>query len=110
MNDLLDMPLICSRQGITVDYSKVFQEKMDSLRIVATFNLAYNASVLVREGVGCALTFDKLADTGPDSELCFRPLVPALEAKMYVIWKKYQIFSPAAEQLLAEMKKRFGLA
>ncbi len=110
VDDLLDVPLICSRQGITEDYPKVFQEKMDALRIVATFNLAYNAGVLVREGVGCALTFDKLADTGPDSELCFRPLVPALETKMYVIWKKYQVFSPAAERLLAEMKKRFGTA
>ncbi len=110
VDDLLDVPLICSRQGITEDYPKVFQEKMDSLRIVATFNLAYNAGVLVREGVGCALTFDKLADTGPDSELCFRPLVPALETRMYVIWKKYQIFSPAAERLLEEMKKRFGVA
>ena len=110
VDDLLDVPLICSRQGITEDYPKVFQEKMDALRIVATFNLAYNAGVLVREGVGCALTFDKLADTGPDSELCFRPLVPALETKMYVVWKKYQIFNPAAEQLLTEMKERFGPA
>ncbi len=110
VDDLLGVPLICSRQGLTEDYPKVFQEKMDALRIVATFNLAYNAGVLVREGVGCALTFDKLADTGPDSGLCFRPLVPALETKMYVIWKKYQMFTPAAERPLAEMKKRFGPA
>ncbi len=105
VDDLLDLPLICSRQGITEDYPKVFQEKMDSLRIVATFNLAYNASVLVREGVGYALTFDKLADTSPESELTFRPLMPPLETKMYMIWKKYQVFSPAAEMLLHEVKK-----
>jgi len=107
VDDLLDVPLICSRQGITEDYPKVFQEKMDSLRIVATFNLAYNASVLVREGVGCALTFDKLADTSAESELTFRPLEPALETRMYLIWKKYQVFSPAAEVLLKEMKQEF---
>ncbi len=108
VDDLLDRPLICSRQGITEDYPKVFQEKMDSLRIVATFNLAYNASVLVREGVGYALTFDKLADTSAESELTFRPLIPPLETKMYMIWKKYQVFSPAAEVLLEEMRERFG--
>jgi len=107
VDDLLELPLICSRQGITEDYPKVFQEKMDSLRIVATFNLAYNAGVLVREGVGCALTFDKLADTSAESELTFRPLTPALETRMYMIWKKYQVFSPAAEVLLEEMKGRF---
>jgi len=107
-DDLLDLPLICSRQGILQDYPKVFQEKMDSLRIVATFNLAYNASVLVREGVGYALTFDKLADTSPESDLTFRPLIPPLETRMYMIWKKYQVFSPAAEVLLEEMRERFG--
>jgi len=108
VDDLLELPLICSRQGITEDYPKVFQEKMDSLRIVATFNLAYNASVLVREGVGYALTFDKLADTSAESELTFRPLIPPLETKMYMIWKKYQVFSPAAELLLKEVQERFG--
>lgn len=107
VDDLMDLPLICSRQGITEDYPKVFQEKMDALRIVATFNLAYNASVLVREGVGYALTFDKLADTSEESELTFRPLKPPLETKMYMIWKKYQVFSPAAEVLLKEVLERF---
>lgn len=104
MEDLLDLPLICSRQSIKEDYPKLFQEKMDSLHIVATFNLAYNASVLVREGVGYALTLDKLADTSPESELTFRPLTPPLETKMFMIWKKYQVFTPAAERLLNGMK------
>jgi len=108
VDDLMDLPLICSRQGITEDYPKVFQEKMDSLRIVATFNLAYNASVLVREGVGYALSFDKLADTSAESELTFRPLTPPLETKMYMIWKKYQVFSPAAEVLLKEVMEHFA--
>jgi len=108
VEDLLDLPLICSRQGIIEDYPKAFQEKMDSLHIIATFNLAYNASILVREGVGYALTFDKLADTSSESELTFRPLTPPLETKMYMIWKKYQVFSPAAEALLGEARKRFG--
>lgn len=106
IDDLLDVPLICSRQGMSEDYPKVFQEKMDDLRVVATFNLAYNAGILVREGVGYALSLDKLADTSAESELTFRPLEPPLETKMYLIWKKYQVFSPAAELLLREMKKQ----
>lgn len=106
MEDLLELPLICSRQSMTVDYPKFFGEKIDSLNVVATFNLVYNAAILVREGLGYALSFDKLVDTGPDSGLCFRPLIPTLETKMYVIWKKYQVFSPAAELLLNEMKER----
>lgn len=107
MKDLLHLPLICSRQGITEDYPKWFGEKVDTLNIVATFNLSYNAGVLVREGIGYLLTFDKLVNTGSDSDLCFRPLAPALETKLYFVWKRYQVFTPAAELLLNEMREHF---
>lgn len=107
MKDLLNLPLICSRQGITEDYPKWFGEKVDTLNIAATFNLSYNAGVLVREGMGYLITFDKLVNTGTDSELCFRPLMPALETKLYFVWKKYQVFTPAAGLLLNEMREHF---
>lgn len=109
MEDLLELPLICSRQGMKADYPKFFREKVDALHVVATFNLIYNAAVLVREGLGYALSFDKLADTGTDSELCFRPLSPSLTSRMYVVWKKYQLFSPAAQLLIEDLKERYGL-
>lgn len=105
IEDLLDLPLIVSRQGLREDIPKLFGETVDRLHIVATLNLTYNGSVLAREGLGYVLTFDKLVDTSERSELCFRPLVPTLETKLYVIWKKYQMFSPAAELLLSEMKR-----
>ncbi len=102
--DLLEVPLICPRQGLQKELSDWFQEKVDRLNIVATCNLAYNGAVLAREGLGCLLSFDKLADTGPDSPLCFRPLTPPLHSKLFLVWKKYAVFTPAAEVLLNEMK------
>lgn len=102
--DLLEVPLICPRQGLQKELSDWFQEKLDRLNIVATCNLAYNGGVLAREGLGCLLTFDKLADTGPNSPLCFRPLTPPLHSRLFLAWKKYAVFSPAAEVLLNEMK------
>ncbi|MCI8990796.1 MAG: LysR family transcriptional regulator [Lawsonibacter sp.] len=102
--DLLDVPLICPRQGLQKELSDWFQEKVDRLNIVATCNLAYNGGVLTREGLGCLLSFDKLTDTSPDSPLCFRPLMPTLRSKLFFVWKKYAVFSPAAEVLLNEMK------
>lgn len=105
VDDLLDMPLICSRQGLTEDYPKLFREKMDTLNVVATFNLCYNAGLLVREGLGYALTFDKLINTGSDSELCFRPLTPALETKMYIVWRKYQVFTKISEVFLKRLQQ-----
>lgn len=109
INDLLDLPLIVSRQGLQEDIPKLFGEDVDRLHITATLNLVYNGSVLVREGLGYMLTFDKLVDTSTESDLCFRPLTPLLETKLYVIWKKYQMFSPAAEVLLNEMKRYYSI-
>lgn len=54
------------------------------------------------------LGFDGLVNTGPDSDICFRLLESALESPMYIIWKKYQMFTPAASLLLEELKRNFG--
>lgn len=105
--DLMDLPLICPRQGLQQELSRWFGNKVTRLNIVSTINLAYNGSILAREGLGCVLTFDRLIDVGPDSGLCFRPLFPALHSKLYWVWKKYQVFSPAAELLLEEMRQPF---
>ena len=106
--DLLDVPLICPRQGLQKELSDWFQEKVDRLNIVATCNLAYNGGVLTREGLGCLLSFDKLTDTSLDSSLCFRPLMPPLYSKLFFSWKKYAVFSPVAEVLLSEMRDHYS--
>ncbi len=104
IEDLWELPLICSRQGMREDIPKLFQDQADRLNIVATYNLAYNGGILVREGVGYMLAFDKVVDTGADSELCFRPLTPPLQTKLSMAWNKYPVFSPAAETFLQQMR------
>lgn len=106
--DLPGLELICSAQGMKFDISRWCGEKADMLDLSGTINLAYNGSVFVREGLGYMLTFDRLINTGPESGLCFRPLEPLLETKMYVIWKKYQVFTPIAQLLLDELKERLS--
>ncbi len=107
IDDLIGLNLICSEQAMQVDIPRWCGEKADLLNLTGTVNLVYNGAVFVREGLGCLLSFDKLADTSAESELAFRPLAPPLETKMYLIWKKYQVFSPAAEVLLGIMKQEF---
>lgn len=111
-NDLMKLPLICSRQAISAHlsgnkFADWFGDDFDKLDIVTTFNLVYNAAVMVKAGVGYALSLDNLADTSADSDLCFRPLYPRLESGLNLIWKKYQIFSPAADLFLKEVQDRF---
>lgn len=108
LNDLTEIPLILSRQAMREEMPRWFGEAQDKLNIVATYDLLFNTSVMVRENFGCVLGFDGLVYTGPDSDLCFRPLEPTLTSPMYIIWKKYQVFSPAASLLLEELKRNFG--
>ena len=102
--DLWDKPLILSRQ---VDNKsglyRWLRKEPSELRTVATYNLIYNASLMVDEGMGYAFTLDKLVNTD-GSNLCFRPLAPRLELGMYLVWKRSQIFSKAAELFLAELR------
>lgn len=108
LHDLTELPLILSRQAMQEEMPRWFGEAQDKLHIVATYDLLYNTSVMVREGFGCALGFEGLVYTGPDSDLCFRPLEPTLTSPMYLVWKKYQVFSPVATLLLEKLKERFG--
>lgn len=103
VEDLIGLDLLCSLQAMQVDIPRWYGEKVDMLNLSGTVNLVYNGSVFVKEGLGYLLSFDKLADTSSDSELCFRPLSPVLETKMYVVWKKHQIFSPISQVFLKEM-------
>ena len=102
--DLWDKPLILSRQ---VDNKSGLYRWLGKdpteLHTVATYNLIYNASLMVDEGMGYAFTLDKLVNTNR-SGLCFRPLKPKLELGMYLVWKKSQIFSKAMELFLERLQ------
>lgn len=113
LEDLVDVPLIASRQ-MSRKYSAAsgfldwFGEKFDDLNIAATYNLVYNAAILVKAGIGYAITLDKLANTSDESNLCFRPLKPKLQSGLDIVWKKYQVFSQAAKIFLDMMQQKFG--
>jgi DNA-binding transcriptional LysR family regulator len=97
LSDLKNEPVIVSRA------SEQFFSGMkgySSLNIVATYNLLYNASLLVEDGLGYAICFDRLINVTGDSKLCIRPLVPRIENAGNLIWKKYQVFSPAVQMFI----------
>ncbi len=110
LDDVLNMPILASRQ-MSPKYSKDsgfldwFGDKYEKLKIAATYNLLYNAAIMVKAGVGNAISLDKLANTSQESDLCFRPLFPRLESGLDIAWKKYQVFSPAAKLFLDNVKE-----
>lgn len=104
--DLWDVPLLVSQQALdTHELYHWLQKEQEELNIITTYNLIFNASLMVEAGLGYALCLDKLVHTGQDSPLCFRRLQPQLPAHVYLIWKKQQLFSKAATLFLEELQK-----
>lgn len=103
--DLWDKPLLMSQEqadgGTLIEWIK---KSASSLNITATYNLLFNASLFVEEGLGYAISLDKIINTSGNSKLVFRPLTPPMENEMYLIWKNYQVFSKPAEKFLQTFK------
>ena len=108
---LWQLPLICSRQAMTggqlANWLQIDPEKLD---LVGTYNLLFNASILVEAGVGYALCLEGIVDTTGKTELCFRPLDPPLTASVDVVWKKQQVFSRPSEWFLARLRERLAMS
>lgn len=104
--DLRDAPIIRSRhsmgKSIITDW---FRRKSEELNIVATYDLLYNASLLVEEGVGYAVGLEHIINTSGNSELCFRPLLPKLVSHLNIAWKKYQVFPKCCEIFLSRLRE-----
>ena len=106
-DDLAGLPLFCSEQSWENDIRPWAKERFSALRLEGSFRLAYNGSMFAKEGLGILLTLNNLIDTSAESGLVFRPLSPRLEMKMYLIWNKYQSFTPIAERFLKQIQKSF---
>lgn len=103
---LSEIPLLCSKQMLAENgLSGWLGYDCKKLNIVVTFNLINTPALLVEEGVGCAFSFENLINLSGDSNLCFRPLSPKLTSSVYVVWKKYQVFSKAAQKFLEVLQK-----
>lgn len=104
--DLVGVPLVCSNQNLfqnqLAGWARGMQDKMN---IIATYNLLFNASLMVEEGLGCAICLDGIIPTVSELPLCFRPLEPRMEAGVSVAWKKHQILSKACQLFLDRIQR-----
>jgi len=108
--DLFNQPLLISQQEADGGrLSQWMKRHLSELDVIMTYNLLFNASLFVEEGLGYAVCLDGIINTSGDSKLCFRPLSPAIETEMYMIWKRYQVFSKPAEKFLMMMQENVNV-
>lgn len=102
IDQLKELPLIMSDQ-IYQGHQNVDWFGSAPLHIVATYNLIYNATFMVEQGLGYALCLDKLVNT-TGRNLIFKKIEPEISVDLYIVTKKYRTFSPAAKAFLQRVK------
>lgn len=104
--DLKDYPVWVAHQQLEGNVLAGWLGRdVQSLNIISTFNLITTPAMMIEQGFGMAFTFDKLVNTTGEGNLCFRPLEPTIEATLYLVWKKYQMFTKPAKALLEQVQR-----
>ena len=106
--ELSDLPLIMPSQTSNSDQiTTFFADTLSAPHTVATYNLIYNAGLMVEAGLGYALCIDDLINTEGNHPLTFIPVAPPLRSNVYLFTKKYQVFSKATKLFLTRLHERF---
>ncbi len=108
--ELAGLPLIMPSQSSNSSrIAALFADELLSPHIVSTYNLIFNAGLMVEAGIGYALCIDELIDTAGNHPLTFIPLAPKLCSHVILFTKKYQVFSKAARLFLDCLKERIAV-
>ena len=105
--DLIGQALFCSDQSWANDIPSWAGENFSRLHLEGSFRLSFNGSMFAAEGLGILLSFKNLINCSKESDLTFIPLSPKCETKLYLIWNKYQTFTPIANKFLEQVSLSF---
>lgn len=108
-SDLVGRKIFTSHRGIAQGVAQWFGEYYDKMNIFATYNLLYNAAMLVDCEIGAALAIEGAVSLYHNSNIIFKPFYPELSVSSVVVWKKYQPSSPAVTKFIELMKCKLGM-
>ncbi len=105
IQDIKNEPLIISSQRSDArTYENLFGISLEDLNVIGTYNLLYNASIMVAEGNGSALCIDNIINT-TGTNLKFIPFSQNIEVSLTIAWKKYQSLNKVCSYFLENLKQ-----
>lgn len=105
-SDLLGLSLLTSVQSRAQDTFRDWAGDMiNQYNFVGSYNLLYNAELLVKAGAGMALAYDGIANLY-DQDLVFRPLTPTLTDANILIWNKDRQLPNVAQLFLKLLREQ----
>ena len=104
--DLDGLPILLTRQMMVGEFlSGWLGRDCGALNVVCTYNLAYNAAVMVAAGLGAAVCIDGLVPSAYAESVVFRPFSPSVTSDAYLAWRKDAPLSTAANALVNRVRK-----
>lgn len=108
LKTLKSLPLIFPQQTYNGQQRmNWFGPDFHELNIIATYNLVYNATFMVEQGMGYAFCLENLVNTESSRNLAFRRIEPPIQVEAYLITKKYQTLSTAVKVFLERLTKKY---
>lgn len=109
LDELRDRRVIASGQSsreVSKDDPTIMLLGREGFDVAATYTLLYNASLLVEQGVGIAVSFDGIVPAGEGTPFAFVPFADMAPVNSYLMWKRYQPLSRACDAFLRAMRAR----
>ena len=104
--DLIGTPLLMVKRAyFQNELTNWLGALYDQMTIVATYNLIYNAAMMVQQQMGVALCLE--LESRFDG-LCFRPLEPPQATGTVLIWKKEQMLPATTRAFIEHVKQCSG--
>ena len=97
------------REGLQLEIARWARTEPERLHVAATYNVVNGTPVpFVRSGLGYFLTTEDHLGSILDPDGCFRPLEHELTLRHALCWKRYPVFSKAAEVFLENVERAVG--
>ena len=103
-DELAEYPLILPlRKSIRSEIVNWLNREEKELKIPLYYTLLSNAALMVEEGLGCAFCMDGALAIHGGPHLRFIPIHPKRTTYSVLVWRKNQLFSPAASLFIQEI-------
>ncbi|KRN28134.1 LysR substrate binding domain protein [Lactobacillus selangorensis] len=104
-DDLRHKPLIVSEQAAHRHrFADWWRNQASDIRIIGTYNLLFNATILVRNHSCYAVALENLIVNRDNAHLAFRRFSPELTEPITLIWKNANTPSPVARLFLQRLQ------
>ena len=105
---LVGRRVFIAKRGVAQGVADWFGEYYDKMNVYATYNLLYNAAMLVDCEVGAAITIEGASKLYHNPNIIFKPFYPELAVTSTMVWKKHQPQTRAVSTFLEYVREKLN--